>query len=147
MAWNRTSDLINGWSELPEGKRNLVWNMFMGPTMRRLLVDWEQEAPLTVAALRAEAGRDLGEPDYQELINQLLEESPDFAAIWARQDVRGRQEGVKRFQHPELGRFDLEYTAFQVAEQPSLRLYLYTPADKRTAMKLREGAQRLNRPS
>ena len=147
VAWNRTSDLINGWSELPEGKRNLVWNMFMGPTMRRLLVDWEQEAPLTVAALRAEAGRDLGEPDYQELINQLLEESPDFAAIWARQDVRGRQEGVKRFQHPELGRFDLEYTAFQVAEQPSLRLYLYTPADKRTAMKLREGAQRLNRPS
>ncbi|TME86429.1 MAG: hypothetical protein E6I43_04365 [Chloroflexi bacterium] len=115
--------------------------------MRRLLVDWEQEAPLTVAALRAEAGRDLGEPDYQELIKQLLEESPDFAAIWARQDVRGRQEGAKRFQHPELGRFDLEYTAFQVAEQPSLRLYLYTPADKRTAMKLREAAQRVNRPS
>jgi transcription regulator MmyB-like protein len=47
---------------------------------------------------------------------------------------------VLRFQHPELGRFDLEYTAFQVAEQPSLRLYLYTPADKRTEMKLRETA-------
>jgi transcriptional regulator with XRE-family HTH domain len=148
VAWNRTSELINGWSELPEGKRNLVWNMFMGPTMRRLLVDWEKEAPLTVAALRAEAGRDLGEPDYQELINGLLEESPDFAAIWARQDVRARQEGAKRFQHPGLGRFDLEYTAFQVAEQPSLRLYLYTPADERTEMKLRETAvQRLDRPS
>src|SRR5207244_2662975 len=92
VAWNRTSDLINGWSELPEGKRNLVWNMFMGPTIRRLLVDWEEEAPMTVAALRAD-------------------------------------------------------TSLHVAAQPSLRLYLYTPADKRTAMKVREAAQRLNRPS
>lgn len=52
--------------------------------------------------------------------------------------MRGRQEGLKRFQHPELGRFDLEFTAFQVAEQPSLRLYLYTPADDRSKAKFRE---------
>ena len=58
----------------------------------------------------------------------LLAGSPDFAAIWARQDVRGR-EGLKRFQHPEFGRFDLEFASFQVAEQPTLRLSLYTPAD------------------
>jgi hypothetical protein len=49
--------------------------------------------------------------------------------MWARQDVRGRREGLKRFQHSEFGRFDLEFTSFQVAEQPSLRLSLYTPAD------------------
>ena len=82
-----------------------------------------------MAALRAEAGRDLSAPDYQALISDLLEGSPDFAAIWARQDVRGRREGLKRFQHPRLGRFDLEFTSFQVAEQPALRLSLYTPAD------------------
>jgi len=113
--------------------------MFMVPLARRLLVDWEKEAPLSVAALRAEAGRDLGEPDYQELITELLAGSPEFAAIWARQDVRGRQEGLKRFRDPELGRFDLEFPSFQVAEQPSLRLYLYTPSDDgRSEAKLRE---------
>lgn len=69
---------------------------------------------------------------------ELIETSPDFAAIWARQDVQGRLEGVKRFQHPKLGRFDLEFTAFQVAEQPSLRLCLYTPADGRSETTLRE---------
>jgi MmyB-like transcription regulator ligand binding domain len=59
--------------------------------------------------------------------------------VRARQDVRGRREGLKRFQHPELGRFDLEYTSFQVAEQPSLRLSLYTPADDgRSETTLRE---------
>ena len=140
IAWNRASEVMNGWSRLPEDKRNLVWFMFLVPSARRLLLDWEQEAPLTVAALRAEGGRDLGEPDYQVLITELIEGSPEFAALWARQDVRGRQEGLKRFRHPELGRLDLEFSAFQVAEQPSWRLYLYTPADERTETKLREAA-------
>ena len=148
LAWNRASETINEWSQLPEDRRNLLWFMFMVPSTRRLLLDWEKEAPLSVAALRAEAGRDLSEPDYQELITGLVEGSPDFAAMWARQDVRGRLEGMKRFQHRELGRIDLEFTSFQVAEQPSLRLYLYTPADRRTESTLQEAAsRRLARPS
>ena len=137
VAWNRASELVNGWTQLLEDRRNVVWAMFMLPSMRRMLLDWEHEAPLTVAALRAEAGRDLSEPDYQQLINDLLEASPDFTALWARQDVRVRLEGVKRFQHPKLGRFDLEFTVFQVAEQPSLRLFLYAPADATSEKKLR----------
>ena len=142
LAWNRASEIINVWSQLSEDRRNLLWFMFMVPSTRQLLIDWEKEAPLSVAALRAEAGRDLSEPDYQELITGLVDGSPDFAAMWARQDVRGRQEGMKRFQHPELGRLDLEFTSFQVAEQPSLRLYLYTPADHRTEDMLKEAASK-----
>jgi hypothetical protein len=129
LAWNRASEAINGWSRLPDDRRNLVWFMFMVPAAHELLVEWETEAPLTVAALRAEAGRDLSAPDYQDLISDLLAGSPGFAALWARQDVRGRREGQKRFAHPAFGRYDLEFTSFQVAEQPSLRLSLYTPAD------------------
>jgi transcriptional regulator with XRE-family HTH domain len=129
LAWNRASEAVTGWSQLPDDRRNAVWNVFMVPSTRKRLVEWEKEAALSVAAFRAEAGRDLGDPDYQELITELLESSPEFAVIWARQDVRGRREGLKRYNHPELGRFDLEYTSFQVAEQPSLRLALYTPAD------------------
>jgi transcriptional regulator with XRE-family HTH domain len=137
VAWNRASEVLNGWSRLPEDRQNILWFMFLLPAARKLLPDWEREAPLSVAALRAEAGRDLADPDYQELVKELVEGSPDFAALWARQDVRGRQEGTKRFQHPKLGRLDLEYTSFQVAEQPSLRLYLYTPADELSERKLR----------
>jgi hypothetical protein len=43
--------------------------------------------------------------------------------------VQGRREGLKRFERAELGCYDLEYASFQVADQPSLRLALYTPAD------------------
>jgi hypothetical protein len=99
--------------------------------------DWELEVPGSVAALRAEAGRDLGDPDYQLLIKDLVDGSSEFAALWARQDVRGHEAGTKRILHPELGRLELEYTALQVVEQPSLRLYLFAPADQQTDEKLR----------
>ncbi|TMD17654.1 MAG: helix-turn-helix domain-containing protein [Chloroflexi bacterium] len=138
LAWNRASDAIYGWSRMPEHQRNTLCWAFLVPETRRVLFDWEHECALAVAAFRADAGRDLVEPDYQELITDLLRRSTDFAAIWAQQDVRGRQEGRKRLQHPELGRLDLEFTIFQVAEQPSLRLYLYTPGDSGTETKLRE---------
>jgi len=47
--------------------------------------------------------------------------------------------GAEALPTPHLGRLDLEFTSFQVADQPSLRLYLYTPADDgRTEAKLRE---------
>jgi transcriptional regulator with XRE-family HTH domain len=142
LAWNRASDAIYGWSELPEAKRNTLWWAFMVQSTRRLMLDWERETALAVASFRSDAGRDLVEPDYQELINELLEGSAEFAAMWARQDVRGRQEGLKRLLHPKLGRLDLEFTIFHFVEQPSLRLYLYTPADERSETKLLENSAR-----
>jgi transcriptional regulator with XRE-family HTH domain len=56
LAWNRASELINGWSRLPEDRRNILWFTFQVPSTRRLLLDWEHEAVLSVAALRAESG-------------------------------------------------------------------------------------------
>ncbi len=139
VAWNHASDVIYGWSGLPDDKRNILHFMFLVPSARKLHVEWEQEAPLSIAALRAEAGRDLSDPDYRELIRELLEQSPEFAMMWPRQDVRDRLEGYVRMRHPQLGRFDIEYTSLQVTDQPSLRLYLFAPlADVRSASKLRE---------
>jgi hypothetical protein len=46
---------------------------------------------------------------------------------------------LQRFKHSQMGRLVLEFTSFQVAEQPSLWLYRYTPADDgQTAARLRE---------
>src|SRR4051794_32790089 len=67
LAWNRASEAINGWSRLTADLRNLLRFVFLVPTTRRLLVDWEQEAALSVAAFRAEGGGNLGDPDYQGL--------------------------------------------------------------------------------
>ena len=138
LAWNRAGDLIHKWSELPTDRRNVLWSLFMVPSARHLHPDWEQEVPLSVAALRAEAGHRVSDPDYRELIDELMRGSPEFAALWARHDVRGREGGIKRFNHPQLGRLEFEYTPFEVLEQPSMRLYLFTPTDERTERKMRE---------
>jgi hypothetical protein len=37
---------------------------------------------------------------------------------------------------PGIGRFDLELAAFQIIDVPSIRLYLYTPADVQRETKL-----------
>jgi len=139
VAWNRASDAIYGWSQMAHEQRNVVRCMFLEPSARKLHVDWDQEAPLSIAALRSEAGRDLSDPDYKELIGSLLKQSTEFAAMWRRQDVRGRLEGRVRLRHHRVGRLDLEYTSFQVTQQPSLRLYLFAPvADGRSKSKLRD---------
>ena len=138
LAWNRASDLIYGWSRFPDDKRNSMRVLFLDAVTRRMFIDWENETAVAIAAFRADAGRDIGDPDYQELINDLVEMSPQWASLWTKQDVRGRPEGLKKLQHHALGRINLDFTIFQVAEQPSLRLYLYTPGDERTEIKLRE---------
>jgi transcriptional regulator with XRE-family HTH domain len=137
LAWNRASEALHGWSRLPDDRRNVLWWVFMVPSTRRLVVDWELNAERAVAALRAEAGGDLGDPDYQLLVSELLAGSLDFAAIWARQDVRYRQEELHRFDHPELGRLEFEFVPLRVAEERTLRLYLHIPGDERTERALR----------
>jgi transcriptional regulator with XRE-family HTH domain len=137
VGFNRASELVHMWSQLPVDRQNVLWALFMLPMARRLHPDWEQQVPVAVAALRAEAGRDLGDPDYQALINELVRGSPEFAALWARHDVRGRLEGSKLYDQPQLGRLEFEYTPFEITEQPSLHLYLFTPADKNTETKVR----------
>jgi transcriptional regulator with XRE-family HTH domain len=139
LAWNRAYVRVLGdYRELPEGRRNALWSMFMRPSRRRLIRDWAREAEIMVASFQRSTAAYLDEPEFQELITDLREQSPEFAALWARHDVRGRLEGWKRLDHAELGYLDLEYTTYQVNDEPGLRLVLYTPeAGSRTDAILR----------
>ena len=141
LAWNRSYERIMGdYNELPAGRRNVLWSMFMRPSRRALLREWAREAELLVASFRAEAAPHLDEPEFQELVADLLESSPEFAALWARQDVRGRPEGWKLLDHPELGQLDLEYTTYRVNDEPGLKLVLYAPEAGSATDRLLRGA-------
>jgi transcriptional regulator with XRE-family HTH domain len=126
LAWNRPYQLVFGdYRDLPEGRRNALWSMFMRPSRRTLMREWEREAALMVASFRAEAASYLDEPEFHDLLSDLRERSPEFAALWDRHDVRGRLEGRKLLDHPDLGPLDLEYTMYRVNDQPGLKLTLY----------------------
>lgn len=132
LAWNRVTATIFDYSESPGGVRNAMWAMFLVPSRRTLIVDWQAQAAKMVATFRAEAARYLDESEFRVLIAELESQSPEFAAFWQRRDVRGRTHGVKRMRHPKLGNLEFEHTAYEIADQPGCKLILYTPSDRRT---------------
>ncbi len=128
LAWNRAASAVFGdYGTLPEGRRNLLWAMFMDPGRRQLFDDWEEEAVRLVAKFRSEAAAYLDEPAARVLIAELQTESPEFAVLWERRDVHGRTDGLKRLRHPTLGRLELEHTSYHVSDQPGVRLSLFAP--------------------
>ena len=79
-----------------------------------------------VAALRIATARHPDDPHGQALLDRLLHESQEFAALWAAHDVSWRP-GVepKTFQHPQVGRLQLACQTL-VAESESQILLVYT---------------------
>ncbi|MEU5046183.1 MmyB family transcriptional regulator, partial [Streptomyces griseorubiginosus] len=77
-------------------------------------VDWEEGARATVAVLRAEAGREPDDRALRELVGELSTLSPDFRTMWASHDVRIRQEGIKRLNHPEVGPLEMTFRSLDL---------------------------------
>jgi transcriptional regulator with XRE-family HTH domain len=63
----------------------LTW-FFREPESRRIMVDWETEARLTVAWLRALMVRRPGSRLFEPLLRQLAA-SPDFVRMWEMQEI------------------------------------------------------------
>ncbi|HEX6356503.1 helix-turn-helix transcriptional regulator [Actinophytocola sp.] len=146
LAWNRLAVLAysTDFDALPEHERNGARMVFLRPDARTTYPDWTIVAEETVCALRADVGRfpENGRP-YQVMC-ELREASEDFRRLWAVQDVRDRDHGVKRVMHPEVGELVLTFEAFDLPTDPHQRLCTYTaPKGSQTEQKLRELATRI----
>ena len=117
--------IFHGLAGWPRERRNLTRFLFLHPGARSLWIDWEEIAAGHVAHLRSVAGQDPDAPDLVALIDGLLTESPDFARLWARYDVKPRTAGDKRFQHPRVGRMTLGYESLPLAGTDGQRLIVY----------------------
>ncbi|GAA4574665.1 helix-turn-helix domain-containing protein [Planotetraspora kaengkrachanensis] len=103
-------------------KENCLKLVFFCPEARGLYLDWEEAAAYKVAELRAALGRDPGNPDLVELVEELSEHSEDFRVLWARHDVRTRRNQVKQFNHRDVGPVTLHWDVFTVNSAPSQQL-------------------------
>jgi transcriptional regulator with XRE-family HTH domain len=83
------------------------WFTDAGERARYVPADHEVTGRSYVAGLRAAAARDGASSAAARLAADLHRVSPEFAAVWDRQEVGVRWGGAKRFVHPELGRVDL----------------------------------------
>jgi transcriptional regulator with XRE-family HTH domain len=129
LAWNRAAVALFGdYEKMDRWHRNSVWRFFMDPAARTCWPRSQESASKYVAQFRAVAAKYLSDPDFQELIDALLEGSPDFRRYWSQHDVRGTTEGLKHIYHPQVGELRLEYTSLAVPGYPDMYLLAYTTA-------------------
>ncbi|MGW6009367.1 helix-turn-helix transcriptional regulator [Streptomyces sp. NPDC055210] len=110
---------------LDRDETNLVRFTFLDPDARDFYPDWEQVARSGLAALRAGSGDLVNDPRLTELVGELSLKSPEFRALWARHDVRGKGHEAKSFNHHEVGELTLTYDSFTVDSATDQQLVVY----------------------
>ncbi|MET8311779.1 helix-turn-helix transcriptional regulator [Micromonospora sp. NPDC005173] len=127
LAANRLSEaLYSPAFEAAARPVNLARFCFLHPAADELYPDWDEAANTTVALLRTEAGRDPYDKALSDLVGELATRSDDFRTRWAAHDVRLHHTGVKRFQHPVVGRLELAFEAMPLPADPGLTLTAYS---------------------
>ncbi|MFI6519387.1 helix-turn-helix transcriptional regulator [Spirillospora sp. NPDC050679] len=130
LAWNRAfGALFPHLVAAPPAERNTLWMTFTMPPCCNPVVDLETEAATFVALFRHRYSRHVGEPGWDDLVRRLSAASPEFARLWATQDVAGPETRTKVFRHAAVGEITTRATSFDVAAAPSTRMIVYRPAD------------------
>ena len=90
-------------------EHNFTWRWFADPATRAFFPpeDWAQQSELHASDLRATYSRRGGDADVTALVNELLEVSGEFAALWERHEVPVRRSDRKRLLHPQVGLLQL----------------------------------------
>ena len=138
VAWNHAAaSVLTDYALLPPEKRNVLRLMFSDSRVRAAQADWEAVARFVVGVFRAEAVRAGATEEIKALVDDLSQQSPEFAAMWRDNDVRSYGEGIKRLHHPVAGLIALEFSTFAVDGRPDLSLVVYNPATPADADKIR----------
>jgi transcriptional regulator with XRE-family HTH domain len=132
LAWNHLGHaLLAGHydfdaSRRPADRPNLTRMLFLDPHTRELYARWDEEAARAVASLRLVAGRYREDPALADLVGELTLKSDTFAALWCKHPVHNCLSGRKRFHHPEVGDFELEFEMLHLPDDTGHRILTYT---------------------
>jgi transcriptional regulator with XRE-family HTH domain len=138
LAWNRAASTVyTDFSAIPPDTRNYISWLYMHPSARQLLVDWETHAQSVLARFRASYGRHVGDPTFTALIDMLCAQSEAFKQWWARHDVTTVGEWNKEIQHPLVGKLELEHVVLEMAGDPDVQVIVQPPLTAEAAERLR----------
>jgi transcriptional regulator with XRE-family HTH domain len=127
LAWNLAAGAFFGFPSMPAAERNMVWLFFTDSALRSLIVDWPTRARDILARFRVNYGRHAGDKHFVQLVERLKSLSSEFAEWWPRHDVLPVSEGLKRYNHPLVGRLQLQHVSFSVMDDPELTLTILAP--------------------
>jgi transcriptional regulator with XRE-family HTH domain len=127
VAWNHLGRALNSpLFDDPARPVNSARFRFLSPRAADFYPDWDQTGRDTVAALRAEAGKNPYDKALTDLVGELSTRSEEFRTRWAAHDVRLHHTGIKRMHHPEVGELELSYQGLELASAPGLTMFVFT---------------------
>ncbi|MFF2998703.1 hypothetical protein ACFVTC_29735 [Streptomyces sp. NPDC057950] len=75
--------------------------------------------------MRAAYGYEPRSPRIIEVVETLSAKSPEFAELWARHHVKGKNRQTKNPRHARVGDLRIQFSAFTVNEVPDQQLVVY----------------------
>ncbi|MDQ2187723.1 helix-turn-helix transcriptional regulator [Alcaligenaceae bacterium A4P071] len=119
--------------------RNCIYLALTHAGWQACLIDFEESLSRMVASFRAAMADHRDDPAWQAQLQRYLDASDVFRTTWERYEVRGIENQVKRFKHPELGVLAFQQTNFWTEPRGGDRMMVYMPADDATAQRLQDG--------
>lgn len=125
-AWNAAAaDLFAPWAS--SGESSLLRYVFLDPSARRFIADWDTRATRVVAEFRADTALHPDDAAMASLVDALYSSSPEFAERWQRQDVLAREGGRRDFLHPERGVLSCEQLTLAPSGHSDYKLVMLLP--------------------
>jgi hypothetical protein len=127
LAWNPTASLLfGGFERRSAEERNMARLVFLDPEVREILGSPECVGAGFVAGLRVLQATGRQNPRIDALVCELSEHSEEFRALWAEHVVVKRTHGQKAFDHPQVGKIDLDWDRLTVPGGSGQTLLLYS---------------------
>ncbi len=128
LGWNNMTTAIFGdFGVVPVSDRNKLWIMFTDTGTREIIVDWEHHAQRAMAYFRLDYGQHIGDIHFEELVQRLLNHSPEFSDWWDRHDIQARGVVHKHVRHCDLGDLFFEELALQPEPTIGQRIITFVP--------------------
>ncbi|HBU0871748.1 TPA: helix-turn-helix domain-containing protein, partial [Klebsiella pneumoniae] len=110
VAWNDSFCRLMGidFATLPEEDRNCIY-LYLTHETWRSRIENRDVLPTFVSYFRAAMAEHRGDPAWENKLARFFAASSEFEALWhQRYEVRGVENQIKHFNHPQLGRFSLQ---------------------------------------
>lgn len=133
VAWNDSFGHLMGvdFNEIPPEDRNCIYLFLTHPAWRARLGRRDDVLPIFVSYFRAAMAEHRGDPLWEAKLARFFAVSEEFKTLWhQRNDVRGVENQLKLFTHPELGDFTLQQMYWYSAPRNGSRLLVYLPVDE-----------------
>lgn len=129
-GWNGAYErLFPGVASVPPAERNLLQLIFTHPDVRAMLPEWEVTSRRFLAEYRADAAGRTSNAAHVRLIRHLRAISPEFSRAWDERSVQRFATRRRTFEHPSLGRIEVEQVNLLPQDAPELRVITYLPVD------------------